>query len=105
MNWPHIIIAAGISAWLHGIAAAACKSVGLNSFGLFATLISVASSIVFAIGLIARAVNDSDETERRAEQKYTEKLAHRMEQWDSSVRSLDERVKKLEKAQEKEKPE
>lgn len=105
MNWPHIIIGAGISAWLHAFAAAACESLGLHAFAQFGLCLGTASALTFVIGLIVRAVVESNQDEARMSQQYNEKLktdtertAEKFEAWRRHLLDIDERLRKVEKA-------
>jgi len=109
VNWPHIVIGAGISAWVHGLVAAACESLGLHAFATFGLVIGIASALTFGVGLIVRGCVESNRRDEEQHARYAERLKEetarvegRFEAWRKHVTGLDERLKKLEQAKSEE---
>lgn len=90
MNWPSIIIGAGISAWVHGLIAALGDVFGLPSFAHFGVAIGVASAAVFLIGLIARAVHENVQNQEA-------KTLVMNERYESRYQTIDKRLGMVEK--------
>lgn len=97
MNWPHIIIGAGISAWLHGLAAALFHSLGMQGFTYFGAGICIASAAVFLGGLVAKAVADGEANHERQALSYNERYERRYEAFRSLVEHIGADLKALEK--------